>query len=378
MRGGQEYGRWPGDEPNDGLSRRRFSMLGAAALCAAGVRRAAGAAPPAPGGRTAAPVGIALAHEQFRTPDIVRFAELADRAGFGHVWTSDHFQPWQDNEGHAMFPWLTLALIGERTSHLTYGTGVTCPLYRHHPSEVAQAFASLGVLYPGRVFLGVGTGESLNELAATGRFGRYPERHDRLIEAIRLIRRLWTGERVTFDGTYYRTDQAKLYDVPDRPVPIYVAASGPKSAYLAGRYGDGWIGGVKDLGDRRLREEFARGARAAGRDPDGMPKIAETWVVVGGRAETNEAARKWRFTVHGFGDLLYQPNPVTIQRLAEQRWPLEKVYSAWPRGTDPQVHITALQRLLNEGVTPFIHSGQTDQRHVIDFYGREVLPHLRR
>ncbi|GAA4603334.1 F420-dependent hydroxymycolic acid dehydrogenase [Actinoallomurus liliacearum] len=376
--GGHEYGRWPEDEPGDGLSRRRFSMLGAAALCAAGVRRAAGPVPTGPGGRPVAPVGIALGHEQFRTPDIVRFAELADRAGFGYAWTSDHFQPWQDNEGHAMFPWLSLALIGEHTSHLTYGTGVTCPLYRYHPSVVAQAFASLGVLYPGRVFLGVGAGEALNELAATGRFDRYPERHDRLIEAIELIRRLWTGERVTFHGRFYRTDQARLYDVPARPVPIYVAASGPKSAYLAGRHGDGWIGGVKDLTDPRLRDAFARGARAAGRDPDGMPKFAETWVVVGGRAEADEAAEKWRFTVHGFGDLLYQPNPVTIQRIAEQRWPLEKVYAAWPRGTDPQVHITALQRLLDAGVTPFVHSGQADQPRVIDFYGREVLPHLRR
>jgi TAT-translocated FGD2 family F420-dependent dehydrogenase len=376
--GGDEYGRRPEEEPGDGMSRRRFSALGAAALCGAGLRRAARPGSSTPAGRTVAPVGIALAHEQFPTPDIVRFAELADRAGFGYVWTSDHSQPWQDNEGHSMFPWLTLALIGDRTSHLRYGTGVTCPLYRHHPSQVAQAFASLGVLRPGRVFLGVGTGEALNELAATGRFDRYPERHDRLIEAIQLIRRLWTGERVTFNGRFYKTDQFKLYDLPDRPVPIYVAASGPKSAYLAGRYGDGWIGGAKDMVDPRLRDAFARGARAAGRDPDGMIKIAETFAVVGGQAEANEAAEKWRFTVHGFGDLLYQPNPATIQRLAEQRWPLEKVYVAWPRGTDPQVHITALQRLLDAGVTPFIHSGQTDQPRVIDFYGREVLPHLRR
>ncbi|GLW12563.1 F420-dependent hydroxymycolic acid dehydrogenase [Microtetraspora sp. NBRC 13810] len=363
---------------NGGMSRREFSALGAAALGGAALARHLSPAAPTPAGK-AAPAGFVLGHEQFRTPDLVRFAERAERAGFGYVWTSDHAHPWQDNEGHAMFPWHTLALVGDHTSRLTYGTGVTCPLYRHHPSQVAQSFASLGILTPGRVFLGVGTGEALNEQATTGRFDRYPERHDRLIEAIQLIRRLWTGDRVTFHGRYYQTDQYKLYDVPARPVPIYVAASGPKSAYLAGRYGDGWVVQAGDVtGSPRLHDEFARGARAAGKNPDTMPKLAETWVVVGGRAEAEQAARKWRFTVHGFGDLLYQPNPVTIQRIAEQRWPLPRVYRDWPRGTDPQTHIKALQRLLDAGATPFVHTGQADQQRVIDFYGREVLPHLHR
>jgi TAT-translocated FGD2 family F420-dependent dehydrogenase len=388
--GGHERERRPGTEPSESgaISRRQFSMLGATALGGAalgtGVPRGAGTGTvpsPSPSGGASppgSPVGFILGHEQSRTPDLVRFAEMADRGGFGYVWTSDHSQPWQDNEGHSMFPWLTLALIGERTPRVTYGTGVTCPLYRHHPSQVAQAFASLGILTPGRVFLGVGTGEALNELASTGRFGRYPERHDRLIEAIELIRKLWTGERVTYKGRYYQTEQFKLYDVPDRPVPIYVAASGPKSAYLAGRYGDGWVAQTRDISDKTMVDAFNEGARAAGMDPETMPKLVESWVVVGGQAEADQAARKWRFTVHGFGDLLYQPNPVTIQRLAEQRWPLSKVYASWPRGTDPQVHIRAVQRLLDIGATPFIHSGQDDQEKVIDFYAREVLPHVHR
>jgi len=386
---GHERERRTGTEPSgsEAISRRQFSMLGAVAVGGAALgtgvlRGAAGPTPsPSPSGGArppASPVGFVLGHEQFRTPDLVRFAEMADRAGFGYVWTSDHSQPWQDNEGHSMFPWLTLALIGDRTPRLTYGTGVTCPLYRHHPSQVAQAFASLGVLTPGRVFLGVGAGEALNELASTGRFDRYPERHDRLIEAIGLIRKLWTGERVTHKGRYYQTEEFKLYDVPATPVPIHVAASGPKSAYLAGRYGDGWVVQTHDVTDKRMVDAFNEGARAAGKNPDTMPKLVETWVVVGGQAEADQAARKWRFTVHGFGDLLYQPNPVTIQRIAEQRWPLSKVYASWPRGTDPQVHIKAVQRLLDIGATPFIHSGQDDQEKVIDFYAREVLPHVHR
>ncbi|MEV6866323.1 LLM class flavin-dependent oxidoreductase [Streptosporangium subroseum] len=265
--------------------------------------------------------------------------------------------------------------MGDHTSHVTYGTGVTCPLYRHHPSQVAQAFASLGILTPGRVFLGVGTGEALNEQASTGRYDRYPERRDRLVEAITLIRKLWTGERTTYEGEYYRTDQFKLYDVPDEPVPIYVAASGPKSAYLAGRYGDGWVAQTKDIADARLHSEFAR---AAGRNPDAMPKLVETWVVVGDRAQAEYAANQWRFTPGGFGDLLYQPNPVTIQQIAEKRWPLAEVYKSWPLGTDPEVHIKALQKIVDVGGIPMVHSGQKDQARVIDFYGREVLPHVHR
>ncbi|MFC7645692.1 LLM class flavin-dependent oxidoreductase [Streptosporangium lutulentum] len=257
------------EEPASGISRREFSILGAAALGGLshlGAPRQTSPSPnptPTPDTGQRARVGFVLGHEQFRTPALVSFAERADRAGFTHVWASDHSHPWQDNEGHAMFPWITLALVGDHTSRVTYGTGVTCPLYRHHPSQVAQAFASLGILTPGRVFLGVGTGEALNEQATTGSYGRYPERHDRLIDAITLIRKLWTGERTTYKGDYYRTDQFKLYDVPDKPVPIYVAASGPKSAYLAGRYGDGWVAQTKDIANPQLHAEFSRGARAA-------------------------------------------------------------------------------------------------------------------
>ncbi len=182
---------------------------------------------------------------------------------------------------------------------------------------------------------------------------------------------------MSFRGTYYQTEDYKLYDRPARPVPIYVAASGPKSAYLAGERGDGWITSAADFSRPELQEAFAAGARAAGKNPATMPKLVETFVVVGGRREAEYAARKWRFTVDAFGDLLYQPDPVDIQRIAEQRWTLPEVYASWPRGTDPQVHIAALQKIIDAGGTPMVHSGQADQRRVIDFYGDRVLPHLR-
>lgn len=361
-----------------GLTRRTLLRgAGAVGLGAAAATSPSSAAAAAPAARRPLQVGYVCAHEQFRTPYLVDNAVPAERAGFDTVWTSDHFQPWQDNQGHAMFPWLTLALIGDRTRRVHFGTGVTSPIHRHHPSDVAQAFASLGILSPGRVFLGVGTGEALNEQAATGHFGRYPERAARLVEAVQLIRRLWTGERVTFHGRYFSTDAAKLYDVPERPVPIYIAASGLKSAYLAGRHGDGWITGAADLAKPELRAAFRRGAEAAGKDPATLPILAESFVVVGGQEQTEYAARRWHFTVNPWGKLLYVPDPVRIQQLAQKWWPLKTVYAKWARGTDPTTHVQAMRDLHALGATTvFIHSGQADQQRVIDFYGRSVLPKL--
>jgi TAT-translocated FGD2 family F420-dependent dehydrogenase len=272
-----------------------------------------------------------------------------------------------------MFPWLTLALAGQRTQRIPLGSGVTCPIYRHHPVEVAQAFASLELLAPGRVFLGVGTGERLNEQAATTQFGRYAERHDRLIEAIDLIRQLWTGRRVSYRGRYFQTEQLELYDLPEKPPPIYVAAGGPKSARLAGQYGDGWITQASSATDPQLVRAFVDGARAAGKDPDAMPKWAELFAVPGEQDEIDRAARLWSFIAAGSVD---QPNPEAIQQTAE-RVPPEQVAAGWVTGTDPAVHIGAVQRMIDGGSTPFLHFPQGDPGAAIDFYRTQVLPKLK-
>ncbi|NIZ91872.1 TIGR03557 family F420-dependent LLM class oxidoreductase [Kineococcus rubinsiae] len=359
---------------------RRGVVAGAATLGTAALTGATAASTAAASGRHEGaartyPVGFVLSHEQFRTQDLVRWGCQAEEAGFGYLWTSDHVQPWQDDQQHSMHPWITQGLLSQATRQATFGTGVTCPTYRHHPSEVAQAWASLGILAPGRVFLGVGTGEALNEKASTGQFGPYEERAARLVEAVQLIRELWTGERTSFRGTYYTTEQFKLYDVPEVPVPIYLAASGPKSAYNAGRHGDGWIGAAKDFSDPELTDAFARGAADAGKDPDTMPKLGELFVNVD-EFDLEHAATLWRFTVDSWDPgLLYEPNPVRIQEKAAAKWPLEQVHLSWPKGS-PGNHITAVQQLLDAGVTPMVHSGQRDQSRVIDFYRRFVLPHL--
>ena len=359
-----------------GISRRAFGQISAgfgvlgAGGFAAGcdTNRNTPAAPPPPSTKS---VGVVLSHEQFRTDQLVAQAQAAERSGFQYVWASDHLQPWQDNEGHSMFPWLTLALVGNSTSHITFGTGVTCPIYRYHPATVAQAFASLAILSPGRVFLGLGTGERLNEQAATNTFGRYTERHDRLIEAITLIRQLWSGERISFAGRYFQTNSLKLYDPPPTPPPIFVAAGGPKSATLAGQYGDGWITQARDLTNPKLLDAFGAGAQAAGRDPAKLGKRAELFAVVGDQNTAAQAAALWRFTA-GAVD---QPNPVEIQHAAESN-PIDKVLANWTVGTDPAIHIRAVQAVLDAGAIPFLHFPQADPNAAIDFYRANVLPKL--
>ena len=361
------------------MSRRVFGRVaaGAGLLGTAGFGSGCGhpgtdhgkpAAPPPPAGKG---VGVTLSHEQFRTDQLVAQAQAAEQAGFQYVWASDHIQPWQDNEGHSMFPWITLALVGHSTSRISFGTGVTCPIYRYHPAVVAQAFASLALLNPGRVFLGVGTGERLNEQATTNMFGKYTERHDRLIEAITLIRQLWSGARTSFAGRYFQTNALKLYDTPPTPPPIFVAAAGPKSATMAGQYGDGWITQARDLTNPKLVDAFNAGARAAGRDPATLGKRVELFAVVGDNAEAARAAALWRFTA-GAVD---QPNPVDIQRAADAN-PIDKVVANWTVGTDATTHVKAVQAVLDAGAIPFLHFPQDDPVSAINFYRGNVLPQL--
>ena len=186
--------------------------------------------------------GYKASAEQFGPRELLELSVLAEDLGFDIIAVSDHFQPWRHQTGHApaVLPWL--GALGHATRNATLGTSVLTPTLRYHPSVVAQAFATLACLSPGRVFLGVGTGESMNETPATGQpWPGAKERRERLAEAIELIRELWASERVTFDGRFYQTVAATVYDRPDTPPPVYMAASGPLAAALAGRAGDGFI-----------------------------------------------------------------------------------------------------------------------------------------
>ena len=215
-------------------------------------------------------LGYKASAEQFAPRELLDFAVHAEAVGFDSILVSDHFQPWRHTGGHAPFSFTWLGALGERTSRALLGTSVVTPTFRYHPAIVAQAIGTLGALYPGRILLGVGTGESLNEVPATGMaWPPFKERFARLREAIELMRRLAREDRVTFEGEFYRTDKATIYDRPEIPVPIYVAASGAVAARLAGRIGDGFIctsGKSQELYTETLLPAVVEGLEKAGRD----------------------------------------------------------------------------------------------------------------
>lgn len=320
-------------------------------------------------------VGYMLAHEQFNVRELMEIGSVAARAGFGLLATSDHFQPWQANEGHSGAAWVTLGALGERAPGAWMGTTVTCPILRYHPAIVAEAFASLSHLYPGRIFLGVGSGEALNEQAATGCWPAWQERWDRLIEAMTIIRALWTGKDVKHRGRHY-TVEGKLYDPPPQPIPLLAAANGRKSMRLAGEHGDGLV--TDPLTWKQFKREWEAGARAAGKDPATMPVLVEQFVPVGDRSVAQQAAELWRFIPNAFKTYYRIPDPAAIQRRAEAELPIEQVISDWPIGTDPATHIDAINKLFASGATIVnIHAGQADQKRAIEFYGEKVLPRFR-
>ncbi len=214
-------------------------------------------------------LGYKASAEQFGPTELLRFSRLAEEVGFDSVFISDHFQPWKHHGGHAPFSLAWLGALGALTSRITIGTSVLTPTFRYHPAVVAQAFATLGVMFPDRIVLGVGTGESLNDVPSTGmEWPEFKERFARLREAIALMRQLWTEERVTFEGQYYRTKDATIYDRPATPVPIYVAAAGALIAKYAGRMGDGLIctsGKARELYTETILPKVVEGRGEAGR-----------------------------------------------------------------------------------------------------------------
>jgi len=185
--------------------------------------------------------GYKASAEQFGPTALLGFGVLAEELGFDSVFVSDHFQPWRHAGGHAPFSLAWLGALGAKTSRVLLGTSVLAPTFRYHPAIVAQAFATLGVLFPRRVILGMGTGESMNETPATGSPWPEPkERTQRFREALELIETLWSGERVSFPGQFYQTSKATIYDRPAKPVPIYIAGAGPVMARMAGEKAEGF------------------------------------------------------------------------------------------------------------------------------------------
>src|SRR5919199_4582736 len=327
-------------------------------------------------------LGYKASAEQFGPRDLVEFAVHAEACGFDSVWISDHFQPWRHTGGHAPFSPACLAAMGERTARMQLGTSVLTPTFRYHPAVVAHAMATLGVLYPNRVALGVGSGESLNEVAPTGiEWPDFRERYARLRESITLMRRLWTQEFVTFQGTYYRTANATLYDRPAAPVPLYVAAGGPQMAKYAGRVADGLIctsGKGAALYRDQLLPALEEGAREAKRDPAAVDKMIEVKVSFDtDRQRALEDTRHWGALALSAEEKTGVEDPRQMEQLADAL-PVERTAARFIVSTDPAEHVEQIMFYTDLGFTHLVfHAPGPDQRRFLDLYAEHILPRLR-
>ena len=326
-------------------------------------------------------LGYKASAEQFGPADLLRFAVEAERQGFDSVFVSDHLQPWWHTGGHApaAIPWLSA--LGAATSRLVIGTSVLTPTFRHHPGLVAQAFATMGCLFPGRVVLGVGSGESLNEVALGIQWPDSKERFARLKEAIDLIQTLWREERVSYAGQFYRTDRATIYDRPDVPVPIYVAAAGPATARLAGRVADGFIttsGKPTSLYRDTLLPALRDGARKAGRTLDDLDLQIEVKVSFDPDHERAlRDTRNWAALALSPEEKTGVDDPVVMAELAAQL-PLERAASRWIVSSDPAEHVEQIETYIDMGFRHIVfHGPGDDQRRFLELYGRQILPVLR-
>lgn len=328
-------------------------------------------------------LGYKASAEQFAPGPLLEFACLAEAVGFDSVWVSDHFQPWRHGGGHAPNSIAWLGALGARSSRLAIGTSVLTPTFRYHPAVVAQAFGTLGAMFPGRVVLGVGTGEALNEVPATGQpWPEFKERFARLREAVALIRRLWSEERVSFEGQYYRTDKATIYDRPDRMVPIYVAAAGALVAKYAGRAGDGFIctsGKRRELYTETLLPNVAAGLEAAGGGPGDFDRMIEVKVSFDTDPDrAKEDTRHWAALALTPEEKLSVEDPAEMERLADAL-PLERAASRWIVSTDPEEHVERVGEYVALGFRHLVfHAPGPDQARFLRLYGEQVLPRLRR
>jgi coenzyme F420-dependent glucose-6-phosphate dehydrogenase len=285
-------------------------------------------------------LGYKASSEQFGPTELLGYAVLAEQLGYDSVWISDHFQPWRHTGGHAPFSLAWLGALGARTSRIVVGTSVLTPTFRYHPSLVAQAFGTLGSLFPGRIILGVGTGESLNEVPASGlHWPEQKERTARFREALALIRQLWTEQRVSFEGQFYRTDRATIYDRPETPVPIYIAAAGPFIAKLAGLEADGFIctsGKPTELYTQTLLPNVAAGLTAGGRTEAGFERTIEMKVSFDSDRDRARADTGfWGALALSQDEKMNVEDALEMEKLADAL-PLDRAASRWIVSNDPE------------------------------------------
>jgi coenzyme F420-dependent glucose-6-phosphate dehydrogenase len=326
-------------------------------------------------------LGYKASAEQFSARELLDFAVSAEAYGFDSVFISDHFQPWRHSDGHAPFAFSWLAAAGECTKRVLLGTSVNTPTFRYHPAIVAQAFGTLGELFPNRLILGVGTGEHLNEGALGIPWPDNKERFARLREAVKLIRLLWSDESVTFDGEYYHTRNATIYERPEQPIPIYVGAGGPQVAKYAGRAGDGLIctsGKGMELYSEQLLPSFSEGAKESGRDANDLDRMIEVKVSYDtDRRRAMEDTKIWAALALPAESKAGVDDPREMERLAKT---VEDVaHKRWLVSDNADEHIEQLRPYLELGFTHLVfHAPGDDQQRFLDLYAQQILPRIRK
>ena len=332
--------------------------------------------------------GYKASAEQFGPRDLVELGVRAEQVGLDSVMVSDHLQPWRHVGGHAPNALACLTAIGERTERVVLGTSVLTPSFRYNPAVLAQQFATLACLYPGRVVLGVGTGEALNEMAVgLPQWPEFKERFARLRESVRLMRALWADERVTFEGDYYRTDDATIYDRPlhedgsGAGVPVYVAAGGPVMAKYAGRVGDGFIctsGKGMDLYTDKLLPAVVDGLAAAQRPVDAIERMIEIKLSYAPtREEALENTRFWAPLSLPAEDKHRLDDPLEMAYAAD-KLPIEEVAKRWIVETSPEGVLDAVKPYVDAGFDHLVfHAPGPDQEAFLTSFERDVLPLLR-
>jgi G6PDH family F420-dependent oxidoreductase len=312
-------------------------------------------------------IAYALSSEDHAPTDLVRFARMAEEHGFTRAWVTDHYHPWTSAQGHSPFVWSVIGGIAATTG-LHVGTGVTCPTVRIHPAIIAQAAATSAVLLEGRFFLGVGSGEALNEHILGDPWPRADVRLEMLEEAVEVMRLLWQGGEQSFDGTHYYVENARIWDLPEEEIPIYVSAFGPKAGEVAGRIGDGYVGVAPE-------PDLVRAYRDAG---------GEGPAIAGGKccylADEAEARR----TVHrlwpnmGLPGELAQVLPTTAHmEQASELVTEDMVAGSIPTGPDPEPYVESLRQYGEAGYdVVYLHNIGEDQEGFLRFIAEEVRPHL--
>jgi coenzyme F420-dependent glucose-6-phosphate dehydrogenase len=326
-------------------------------------------------------VGYAAMLEQFAPQEVVGLTALAERHGFSGCMAADHFQPWVPQQGQAAFVWNVLTAVGERTTG-DLGPGVTCPSFRFHPAVVAQASATLEAMYPGRHWLGVGSGEALNEHVIAGYWPEAAERSLRMFEAIDVIKKLFdgslAGKDVKHEGRFFKLESTRLWTMPETAPPVLVATAGPVNAKRTGRHADGIItvgAPLEKIGG--LFDKFAEGAREAGKDPDQMPRVLQlhlSW------AETDEEALANAMTEWPNGGMKFPKADIRSPHDFAQMAKLVREEDFEGRmviSSDPDVHRAAIQQFVDLGFDRvYLHNVGRNQERWIEVFGEQVVPKL--